>query len=94
MDSAIDLFESALLGGHHLLLLQLFLGDFLCSDVGGAWDGHFLLAQDDFHVARRGHVGVDATVRTVGSASLFSGGVNLQFKGCVSRNRNKKRKII
>jgi len=40
-------------------------------------DGLVLLSKDDLDVARGRHVGVDATVSTVGAATLARGLVNL-----------------
>merc|ERR1712060_944412 len=74
----LDLFVSGRLGSHHALLLELLLADFLgASRLGGAWDGNLALGEDDLDVARRGHVGVDATVGTVGAVTLFGGGIDL-----------------
>merc|ERR1711931_102785 len=74
----VDLFVSGRLGSHHALLLELLLADFLgASRLGGTGDGDLALGEDDLDVARRGHVGVDATVGTVSAATLFGGGINL-----------------
>ena len=76
-DSAVSLFESALRSGHHLLFFKFLLGNFFGSCFSGAWDGNFFFRKDDFYVTGRSHVGVDATVSTVGSAALFGSSVDL-----------------
>merc|ERR1719453_1558209 len=43
----------------------------------GSLDSGLLLGEDDLDVARRAHVRVDATVRTVGAAALLLGTVDL-----------------
>ena len=74
----LNLFVSGRLGSHHALLLELLLADFLgARRLGGAGDGDLALGEDDLDVARRGHVGVDATVGTVGAATLLGGGIDL-----------------
>ena len=76
---SFDLFVSGRLGSHHALLLELLLADFLgARRLGGAGDGDLALGEDDLDVARRGHVGVDATVGTVGAAALLGGGIDLE----------------
>ena len=67
------------MGSHHALLLELLLADFLgASGLSGTWDGDLTLGEDDLDVAGRSHVGVDATVGTVGAATLLGGGVDLK----------------
>ena len=74
------------MGSHHALLLELLLADFLgARRLGGAGDGDLALGEDDLDVARRGHVGVDATVGTVGAATLLGGGIdlcNIDYRTC------------
>lgn len=70
-----------LFAAHHLLLLslQLLLGQLLLGGLVVGNLGHrvFLLQQHHLNVARRRHVGIDATVRTVGAATQAGSAVHL-----------------
>jgi len=73
--------EHILFRTQHLLLLalQLLLGELLLGGlvVGGLGDDLLLLGEDDLDVARRRHVGVDATMGTVRAATQALSAVHL-----------------
>ena len=61
----------------HLLLRELLLGGFTILSLG---DNQFLLTEHHFDVAWARHVGVDATVSTVGSATHLCSSVDLMAR--------------
>merc|ERR1712198_298951 len=73
-----SLFVAGGLGGHHAVFFEFLLTDFLgASGLGGAGDGDLTLGENNLNVTWGSHVGVNATMGTVGTSTLLSGGVDL-----------------
>ena len=75
-----SLFVAGRLSGHHALFFEFLLTDFLgARGLGGAGDGDLTLGENNLNVTWGGHVGINATVSTVGTSTLLGGGIDLNF---------------
>ena len=78
-----SLFVAGRLSGHHALFFEFLLTDFLgASGLGGAGDGDLTLGENNLNVTWGSHVGINATMGTVGTSTLLGGGVDLIFIHC------------